>query len=157
MSLCQIIDEVGGDAPPAKNGADDDAKRVLPPPAGQSWYLVWVVVSIRPYSFWRRCLRLGAAEVWINEMLVAAPDSASAYDKALEQSRFCESDPPDAEGRRLWDRQFKVLGVADLLPIYEDLTDGAELSFSRIPRYWFPRRLVLPRDRCVARGMAELT
>lgn len=135
--------------------ADADAKRVLPPPSGQSWFLVWVVVSIRPYSFWKRCLRLGAAEVWIDQLLVAAPDAAAAYDKALAQERLGEDDPPDAEGRRLWDRQFKVFGVADLLPIYEDLTDGAELSFTRIPRCWFPRRLVLPRDRCVARGKAD--
>ena len=66
------------------DGAAEDAEaadasgpeRTLPPPAGQSWFLVWVVVSIRPRSFWRRCLRLDAAEVWIDQRLVSAPDAA---------------------------------------------------------------------------------
>ena len=127
-------------------------ERTLPPPAGQSWFLVWVVVSIRPRSFWRRCLRLGAAEVWIDQLLVSAPDAAAAHDKALAQERLGEDDPPDADGRRLWDRRFQVLGARDLLPVYEDVADGAELSFERIPFCWFPRRLVHSRGWCAARG-----
>ena len=139
------------DAPTAA-GKSDDSKGTLHPPENQSWYLVDVVVAITPYSLWRRCLRLAAAEVWINQMLVAATDPAAAYDKALSQAWFYEDDPPDADGRRLWDRRFKVVGVADLLPVYEDVTDGAELSFGRIEHCWFPRRLVKSRDWCIARG-----
>ena len=109
-------------------------------------------MSIRPRSFWRRCLRLGAAEVWIDQLLVSAPDAAAAHDKALAQERLGEDDPPDADGRRLWDRRFTVLGARDLLPVYEDMADGAELSFERIPFCWFPRRLVHSRGWCAARG-----
>jgi hypothetical protein len=141
-----------GAAPGGAAAADaSDPERTLPSPAGQSWFLVWVVVSIRPRSFWRRCLRLGAAEVWIDQLLVSAPDAAAAYDKALAQERRCEDDPPDADGRRLWSRRFTVLGARDLLPVYEDVADGAELSFERIPFCWFPRRLVHSRAWCAAR------
>ena len=142
-----------------KGGAGDtevaDAsgpERTLAPPAGQSWFLVWVVVSIRPRSFWRRCLRLDAAEVWIDQRLVSAPDAAAAHDKALAQERLGENDSPDANGRRLWNSRFTVLGVRDLLPVYEDVANGAELSFERIPCCWFPRRLIHSRTWCIARG-----
>jgi hypothetical protein len=70
----------------------------------------------------RRCL------TWINTILVQAEDIEAAYDKALRIGREnYTSRYKAASGDTV---QWKVLGVSSLVPIYEDIEDGAEIGWT---------------------------
>lgn len=67
----------------------------------------------------RRCF------AWENTIIVKAKDRDRAYEKAVQIGRRCE-------GHRAWNAdgregQWKFEGLTSLLPIYEELVDGAEV------------------------------
>jgi hypothetical protein len=64
--------------------------------------------------------------VWENTIILRASDRSAAYEKALRfaaeaQSEFEDSDSPGRNGR--WNLE----GLTSLLPIYDELEDGAEI------------------------------
>jgi len=70
----------------------------------------------------RRCL------TWVNTVLVQAESLEEAYDKAMKIGRKNYSTRyKAASGRTV---SWKTLGISSLMPIYEDIEDGAEISFT---------------------------
>lgn len=70
-----------------------------------------------PKSKSKKCL------VWENTRIIKAKDREEAYAKATRLGQ--EGNPRTTDGGR-----WKFLGIADLLPIYEELEDGAEISWN---------------------------
>ena len=81
-----------------------------------------------------------------NTVLIRADSSLEAYDKTLRIARENETSYTNEHQQ---DVQWKLVGITDILPIYEALGDGAEIAFTPRP----PRKLknlqkwVLPRER----------
>nr|CAP48604.1 putative integron gene cassette protein [uncultured bacterium] len=67
-----------------------------------------------------RCL------AWENTILLRAPDRESAYLKALENGKGGEDKVSGRKGPGLW----KFEGLTSLLPIYDEIEDGAELMWT---------------------------
>ncbi len=83
----------------------------------------WVSNGKRRLSRASRCL------VWVNTRIVRAKDRDEAYQKALAFGRL--GHPSKARGG-----EWRFAGISMLLPIYEDLEDGAEILWTdrgRIP------------------------
>jgi len=70
----------------------------------------------------RRCL------TWTNTVLIQAPSIEEAYDRAIRIGRENYSMRYKAASGEtcIW----KVLGLSSLVPIYEDIEDGAEIGFT---------------------------
>ena len=67
-----------------------------------------------------------------NTVLIRADSSLEAYDKTLRIARENETSYTNEHQQ---DVQWKLVGITDILPIYEALGDGAEIAFtSRPPR-----------------------
>ena len=64
--------------------------------------------------------------VWENRLLVAATTPEEAYSRALTHIREVPRDYMNTEGVML---RVSVAGLASLLPIYEELQDGAEIEW----------------------------
>ena len=69
----------------------------------------------------RRCLN------WVNSILVQAPSIEKAYDKAIKIGRNNYSIRYETASGRICN--WKVLGLSSLAPIFEDIEDGAELTY----------------------------
>lgn len=72
-----------------------------------------IKAKLKPGS---RCL------VWENTRIIKARDRNEAYAKAMRLGKECS---PSKTDRGEW----RFMGIAQLLPIYEDLADGAELMW----------------------------
>ena len=70
----------------------------------------------------RRCL------TWTNTVLIQAPSIEEAYDKAIKIGRANYSMRYKAASGKTCN--WKVLGLSSLVPIYEDIEDGAEIAFT---------------------------
>lgn len=91
------------------------------------WYVAKVLVRFEwedenKFNPNRRCT------VWENEIILQAPDREEAYAKAMEQGQL--DDEPDYKmrvgGRR---GRWVFEGLTSLLPIYDELEDGAEIAW----------------------------
>ena len=72
----------------------------------------------------RRCT------TWVNTMLIKANSIAQAYDKALEKGKNdYEMKYRSVTG---FDLSWKVIGIADITLIDNDIEDGAEIAWSDI-------------------------
>jgi hypothetical protein len=70
---------------------------------------------------------------WENTILVCASDLDEAYDKGMAIA--CEATRPYKGGPEGLPVQWKLVGITDVLPIYEELEDGAEILWNeRAPR-----------------------
>jgi hypothetical protein len=69
---------------------------------------------------------------WENTILVKASNIDEAYDKAVTFG--LESTSPYKGGPEGVDVQWVFEGILDLLPIYEELGDGSELSWGEYKR-----------------------
>jgi hypothetical protein len=70
----------------------------------------------------RRCL------TWTNTILIQALSLEEAYDKAVKVAKENYSMRyKAASGKTV---SWKVLGLSSLVPIYEDIEDGAEIAFT---------------------------
>ncbi len=70
----------------------------------------------------RRCL------TWVNSVLIQATSVEEAYDKAIKIGKKNYTLRYKAASGRIC--SWKVLGLSSLLPIYEDIEDGAEIAFT---------------------------
>jgi hypothetical protein len=93
----------------------------------------WYVASLLHRFEWydedkdnlnRRCL------VWQNQILIKAIDREEAYNKAVEEGRAHE------ESGEMWETgnetrrgRWRFEGLTSLLPIYDELEDGAEITW----------------------------
>ena len=81
--------------------------------------------------------------------LSAADSSFEAYDKTLRIARENETSYTNEHQQ---DVQWKLVGITDILPIYEALGDGAEIAFTPRP----PRKLKnLQNGCCRANGLPK--
>ncbi|MBB6563689.1 hypothetical protein HNP48_006413 [Acidovorax soli] len=70
---------------------------------------------------------------WENTILVRAQNLDEAYDKGMQAAQG--STRPYKGGPDGVPVQWKLLGITDVLPIYEELADGAEIMWTeRAPR-----------------------
>ena len=70
---------------------------------------------------------------WENTVLVRASNLDEAHQKGLSVAR--ENSKPYKGGSEGVPVQWKLVGVTDVLPIYEELRDGAEIMWTeRAPR-----------------------
>lgn len=92
----------------------------------KNWYLVEIIErcetnaidDIRPL---RRCIVYG------NYHMIKAESVEEAYDKAEKIGREGNFNFKNADKK---DMKWEFIGIGDLLPIYEDIEDGAELMFT---------------------------
>ena len=68
----------------------------------------------------RRC------QTWVNSILVQAPSIEQAYDKAIKIGKNNYSIRYKAASGRIC--SWKVLGLSSLVPIFEDIEDGAKIT-----------------------------
>jgi Domain of unknown function (DUF4288) len=61
--------------------------------------------------------------VWENTRIIQAPNRNSAYQKAMNLGRC-------AHPTKTVDGEWRFAGISSLLPIYEELNDGAELLWA---------------------------
>jgi len=70
---------------------------------------------------------------WENTILVNAPSIDEAYEKGLKVAR--ENTQPYKGGPQSIPVQWKLVGITQVLPIYEALEDGCEIAWAeRAPR-----------------------
>jgi hypothetical protein len=82
---------------------------------------------------------------WENTILVNATHMDEAYDKAVEFGR--EATTPYKGGSGGVDVQWVFEGIVSLLPIYEELGDGAEVAWAECTRTLkTTRRLVISKE-----------
>ena len=89
----------------------------------RDWWLVSVCEQNEVVGTDKRNPRRRPA-TWVNTLLIKAPSLGAAYDKALRVSRVGNNRYRAVSGKTAY---WKVVGVWDLVPIYEDIEDGAEL------------------------------
>lgn len=65
--------------------------------------------------------------VWEDTILIRADSLDNAYDKLQEIGRSNEVPYSNPDGKMV---QWRYEGIIELLPVYEDITDGAELMYS---------------------------
>jgi hypothetical protein len=90
-------------------------------PKNMEWFLADIVEE----------LKVGDAEgstVWINTHLIKATSPEEAYEKALSVGKLCEQVWTNKDGEQVISR---FRGLRDLLLIYENLEDGAEIMWEQ--------------------------
>jgi hypothetical protein len=83
------------------------------------WYLAELVMKITVAEDPRNVVHQ-------NLILVRANSPDEAYEKALKFGKAAETSYDNPDGKAV---QFSFEGLSDLVDIYEDLEDGAEISF----------------------------
>ena len=96
--------------------------------ASTGWYVAVIIERFEYYDedcsdMQRECT------AYENVILIRAKDPESAYDKAVAEGKICEgSECVDGKGRK---GEFKYVGIAELLPLYDELEDGAEIMWTK--------------------------
>ncbi len=91
----------------------------------KNWYLAEIIERCVPNDDDTRPLR--RCIVYGNIHLIKANTIEEAYDKADKIGKEGSYTFKNANKR---DMKWEYLGIGDLLPIYEDIEDGAELMFT---------------------------
>lgn len=96
----------------------------------------------------RRCT------VWINSILIKAASPEKAYEKAcnLGKENYGSLRYKAVAGNTL---QWKFLGVRDIIPIYEDIEDGAEIMWEDLGEISAKRSERMIRDKCTLIRLAQ--
>lgn len=94
------------------------------------WYMAGMLVRYECANQKRGCYPKDGT-LWLNHVLVQAPSPALAYDKASTRGR---EDVRSSNSSNLWAGKWKFLGLADLIPIDGDITDGTEMLWSDFGR-----------------------
>ena len=94
------------------------------------WFMAGMLVRYEcPHQ--KRGLRPKDGTLWLNHVLIHAPSSTLAYDKAVALGR---KDARSSNSSHLWGGKWKFLGLAELIPIDGDIADGSELLWSDFGR-----------------------
>lgn len=75
----------------------------------------------------KRGLRPKDGTMWLNHVLIQAPSPAAAYDKAVALGRM---NARSTNSSNLWCGKWSFLGLAELIPVDGDITDGTEMLWS---------------------------
>ena len=92
------------------------------------WYVARILVRFEYYdenksNLNRRC------KAWENQILIKATSPEEAYEKALDHGKLHEEGEAwDENTGRKGSWQFE--GLTSLLPIYDELEDGAEITWT---------------------------
>jgi hypothetical protein len=91
-----------------------------------NWFLVQIIERCEPLNAdlskpLRRCT------VWGNYHLIKATSPAMAYDKAEKLGKEGNYNFKNADKS---DMKWEFIGIGDILPIYEDLEDNAEIMWT---------------------------
>ena len=96
-------------------------------PGKHKWFIAFMIEAF--FLFGKAKTRRTKVTAYENVILVRANDKKEAYRKAMNFGRKnIGSVCVDARGRK---GKWKFMGLADLLPIYERLSDGAELYWKK--------------------------
>jgi hypothetical protein len=87
--------------------------------SGVQWFIAILVQELR-------VIETGGNVVWRNFHLIRADDAEAAYQKANQLGEDLRHEYQNSENQTV---RSLFRGVAELLPIYEDLADGAEILF----------------------------
>lgn len=92
----------------------------------KNWYLVEIIERCEPNGKedkrpLRRCIVYG------NIHLIRADSIEEAYEKA---EKIGKEGNYDFKNANKMDMKWEFIGIGDILPIYEDIEDGAELMFT---------------------------
>jgi Domain of unknown function (DUF4288) len=90
------------------------------------WYLAGILERCEPVGNDKRNPKRRGT-TWLNHMLIEASSPKHALNKALKLGKSSTRRYKAISGQTL---QWKFLGLAELLPIYEDIEDGAELMWT---------------------------
>jgi hypothetical protein len=88
----------------------------------------WWIASYIERAVWDDARRLSGASrcvAWENTIIFRAKDRDAAYSKAVRLGSLGRSTFSDPSGKRTG--RWKFEGLSSLLPIYEELEDGAEV------------------------------
>lgn len=91
-------------------------------PKDVKWFLAELVEEIKLADE-------NATVVHKNLTLIGASSADEAYEKSMKLGQSHEDSYPNPEGQLV---TIRFAGLADLQPIYEELEDGAEISFTEI-------------------------
>ena len=90
------------------------------------WFMVGMLVRYEcPYQV--RSWRPRDGTTWLNHVLIQAANPQVAYDKAMTSGR---KDARETNRTHLWQGKWRFLGLAELVPVCGDITDGTELLWS---------------------------
>ena len=89
------------------------------------WFLVEIIEMCEP-AITDKTNPLRRATTWGNYHLIKADSPAMAYDKAVKIGKTGNYSFKSSGEKMKW----KFAGIGDLLPIYEDLEDGAEIMWT---------------------------
>lgn len=92
----------------------------------KEWYIVEIIEKCEPVNHDEN-QKLRRVITWGNHHLIKADSPEMAYDKAVKigkesEYKFINSDKIEME--------WVFVGIGELLPIYEDIEDGAELMWT---------------------------
>jgi hypothetical protein len=88
-------------------------------PDNVQWFIAILVEELR-------VLETGGNVIWKNFHLIRAHDPETAYQKALEIGTRLRDEYKNSDNQTV--KTF-FRGIAQLLPVYEELEDGAEILF----------------------------
>ncbi len=87
------------------------------------WFLVEIIEKYEPVDS-DKTNELRRVTTWGNYHLISASNPSQAYDKALKIGKMSNYKFTNSDKIKM---KSEFLGIGDLLPIYEDLQDGAEI------------------------------
>ena len=92
----------------------------------KQWYLIEIIEKCEPVVS-NKTNDLRRVTTWGNTHLVKAESPEEAYKKGLKIGKEKEYKFINANHKEM---QWSFVGIGDLLPIYEDIEDGAELMWT---------------------------
>lgn len=117
------------------------------------WYMVGMVVRYACSKKVRGC-RPKDGTTWVNMVLIQGATPQVAYKKAMDLGR---ADARSTNASHLWFGRWQFLGLAELIPISDDIADGTELLSSDYGRHAEVRakRLVQPKTTLIKQASQE--
>ena len=104
------------------------------PYRNKSPYGWWLAICLERFEFYdedksnsnRRCI------AWENTILIEAENRKEAYSKAIENGKVSDGSEADYNGRK---GKWIFEELTSLIPIYEELGDGAEILWDEHKKY----------------------
>jgi hypothetical protein len=91
-----------------------------------NWFIVQIIEKLEPARV-KRGNTERLCTVWTNWHLIKAPNAEKAFAKAEKLGRSWSYTFTNSDKEQM---RWEFVGIGDLLPIYEDIEDKAELMYS---------------------------